>query len=151
MDAPSSRSGPLLTAGALQAEIRTCRALRGVPMLNADAEMVATAEELGLAALVGAAAAGVSGPHTAAEEVMRMGAGADVAMRVGALARSRARSSRAPMACPATADAMLNSTAYLGMITALRSMAMKGMLACTATNQDPLNFSQCSRHLRVEG
>jgi len=29
----------------------------------------------------------------------------------------------------------------------LRSMAMNGMLACTARNQWPLNFSQCSRHM----
>mmetsp|Transcript_11446 Transcript_11446/g.20204 ORF Transcript_11446/g.20204 Transcript_11446/m.20204 type:complete len:333 (-) Transcript_11446:191-1189(-) len=61
----------------------------------------------------------------------------------------RARSMRAPMACPAMAVAMVNKMTNLGMMTALRSIATKGMLACTAIHQEAENFSVCSRHMPV--
>lgn len=59
---------------------------------------------------------------------------------------NRWRSIRAPMAWPTIADAMVNTMAYLGIMTAFRSMAMNGMVACTARNHSKENFLVCSRH-----
>mmetsp|Transcript_29154 Transcript_29154/g.74383 ORF Transcript_29154/g.74383 Transcript_29154/m.74383 type:complete len:370 (-) Transcript_29154:176-1285(-) len=81
---------------------------------------------------------------SARRDVATLGA---VVSLVGCAMASLLRSSLAPMACPAMAVAMVKRIAYLGMITALRSMAMKGMLACTARIHCALNFSVCSRHM----
>lgn len=63
----------------------------------------------------------------------------------GACSTMRWRSNLAPICCPAMADAMVKMMAYLGMMTALRIMAMKGMVAWTAKNQPTENLSVCSR------
>ncbi len=57
----------------------------------------------------------------------------------------RMRSMRAPMTWPMTAQATVQAMAHLGMTTALRSIAMKGMVACTARNHSGLNLRTCTR------
>lgn len=52
----------------------------------------------------------------------------------------------APACCPATALAIVNNTAHCGISTAFLSMAINGIVACTAANQAGLNFSVCSLH-----
>ena len=49
------------------------------------------------------------------------------------------------MTWPITAHATVHAIAALGMTTALRSIAMKGMVACTARNHSGLNLRTCTR------
>lgn len=67
--------------------------------------------------------------------------------KAGFTRRIRSRSIRAPKACPITAAVMVNSTAYRGMMHALRREITNGSEACTARNQARENFSVCSLHI----
>ena len=55
-----------------------------------------------------------------------------------------ARSSLAPIACPATAATTVRPMAHFGIPTPFRMKAKKGTVACTAKAQAGENFSVCS-------